>query len=166
MFQFALWACLLTAGSESLTGKVVAILDGDTIDVLSPDKKPVRIRLDGIDAPEKKQPFATKSRRALGDLVAEKEVRVEIKGEDRYKRKIGVVHLGNVNVNERLVHDGWAWHFVQYAKDNKALAAAEQEARKAKRGLWADSKPPVPPWEWRKLSAKDREEKRNGAAVP
>lgn len=166
MIQFAVLIPLLATASESLTGNVVAILDGDTIDVLSPDKKPVRVRLDGIDAPEKKQPFATKSRKALADLVAEKEVRVEIQGEDRYKRKVGVVHLGNVNVNERLVRDGWAWHFVKYAKDNKTLAAAEQEARKAKRGLWADSKPPVPPWEWRKLSAKDREEKRKGAGEP
>jgi len=131
MVQFVLLLSLLALSADSLSGKVVAILDGDTIDVLSPEKKPVRIRLDGIDAPEKKQPFATKSRKALGDLVAEKKVRVEIKGEDRYKRKIGVVHLGNVNVNLWLVNDGWAWHFVQYAKDNRELAAAEREARKA-----------------------------------
>lgn len=105
MIQIAVLVPLFALSAESLSGKVVAILDGDTIDVLSPEKKPVRIRLEGIDAPEKKQPFATKSRKALGDLVAGHEVRVEITGEDRYHRKIGVTHLGNVNVNERLVRD-------------------------------------------------------------
>jgi endonuclease YncB( thermonuclease family) len=159
--MFALAIVLLSAAPPEIQcGKVVAILDGDTIDVLGPDKKPVRIRLDGIDGPEKKQPFATKSRKALGDLVAGKDVRVEIKGEDRYRRRIGIGRLGECNVNVKLVSDGWAWHFVKYAKDNKELAAAEREARKAKRGLWADSKPPVAPWDWRKLSAKEREEKR------
>ena len=71
-----------------------------------------------------------------------------------------------MNVNVRLVHDGWAWHFVKYAEGNKELAGAECEARKEKRGLWADSKPPIAPWEWRKLSAKEREEKRKGAGEP
>ena len=155
-----------TLSKDVLTGKVIAILDGDTIDVLGPEKKPIRIRFDGIDAPEKGQPFATKAKNALGDTVAGKDVRVEIKGEDRYQRKIGVVLIEGTNVNVKLVRDGWAWHFVQYAKDNRELAAAEQEARNAKRGLWADSKPPVAPWDWRKLSAIQRAENRKGAAAP
>jgi endonuclease YncB( thermonuclease family) len=163
LIRFLLPLILLPAigvAGETLTGKVESVTDGDTIAVLSPEKREVKIRLDGIDAPERKQPYYSKSRKALGDLVAGREVLVEIKGEDRYKRKIGVVRLASTNVNEKLVRDGWAWRFVQYAKDNKALADAEQEARKERRGLWADSKPPVPPWESRTMSSARREKQR------
>src|SRR5262245_40277402 len=101
MFPAVVLSVLFAPGPDSFCGTVVAILDCDTIEVLTLETKTVRIRLDGIDAPEKKQPFATKSRKALGDLVAEKIVRVQIKGEDRYKRKIGVVWLLDENVNVR-----------------------------------------------------------------
>lgn len=170
MFRFAFAGLLFTSiglGAETLTGKVVAIADGDTLTLLDGEKKQVKVRLHGIDAPERAQPFYNKAKNALGDLVHEKEVRIEIKGpDDRYGRKIGVVKIGECNVNAKLVKDGWAWHFVKYAPDDKELAAAEKEARKEKRGLWADSKPPVAPWDWRKLSAKEREEKRKGAEKP
>src|SRR4028118_1418922 len=131
--------------AETVSGKVVSVADGDTVDVLGRNKKPVRIRLHGIDAPERKQPFYAKSKQALGDMVHGKDVTVEVKDEDRYKREVGVVRLGETNVNVTLVCDGWAWHFVQYAKGNNELADAEREARKEKRGLWADSQPPVAP---------------------
>src|SRR5687767_5181397 len=109
--------------ADTLTGKVVAITDGDTLTVLNADKEQVKVRLHGIDAPERAQPYFNKAKKALGDFIHEKDVRIEIKGpDDRYGRKIGVVRLGDCNVNAKLVCDGWAWHFVKYAPDNKELA--------------------------------------------
>ena len=89
-------------------GKVVKIADGDTITVLTPDYKQVKIRLYGIDAPEKKQPYGNASKRALSDLVAGKEVEVEDCGIDRYRRVVGIIHHDGVNINEAMVEVGLA----------------------------------------------------------
>lgn len=133
-----------------IRGKVVGITDGDTISVLDDTTtKPVKIRLDGIDAPEKAQPFGTKSREALGNAVFGKQVVVKIKGHDRYRRLIGVVMVGDENINLKQVRDGWAWHYVKYAKDNQDLRKAQEEAKTNRKGLWAEEVTPVPPWEWR-----------------
>lgn len=122
-----------------LTGKVVHITDGDTVGLLV-GKQTIKIRLEGIDAPESKQAFGTKSKEALAKLIAEKDVTVIKTGEDRYKRTLGTIYLGQANINQRLVADGWAWHYKKYSSD-KDLAALEIVARDAKRGLWADSNP-------------------------
>lgn len=121
------------AGADTLTGKVVAIADGDTVTVLDPDKKQVKVRLLGIDAPERAQPFFNKSKNALDDLVHEEEVGISFKGpDDRCGRRIGLVKIGVCNVIAKLVRDGWAWHFGQYADDDEELVAPEKEARKEK----------------------------------
>jgi endonuclease YncB( thermonuclease family) len=129
------------------TGKVVKIADGDTITVLL-DKKQHRIRLEGIDSPEKGQAYGTKARQALADKIFGQTVRVEWKKRDRYNRIIGRVYLGDRDISLEMVKDGFAWHYKRYSKE-AALADAEREARKAGRGLWAD-KEPTPPWEWRR----------------
>jgi micrococcal nuclease len=140
----------LSDDPKEIRGKVVAITDGDTISVLDESTtKPVKIRLDGIDAPERAQPFGTKSREALGNAVFQKQVVVKIKGRDRYKRLIGVVMLGDENINLKQVREGWAWHYIKYAKNNEELKEAQEEAKARKKGLWADDGVPVPPWEWR-----------------
>ena len=114
----------------------------------------VKVRLDGIDAPEKNQSFGTKSKDALAGLVFGKTVTVQSKGTDRYGRTLGVISVGGTNVNQRMVAAGWAWHYKQYQReqspaDRQSYAAAEVEARAAKLGLWRDAEP-LPPWEFRR----------------
>ena len=133
---------------EELRGRVVKVTDGDTITVFDADKVQHKIRLEGIDAPESKQAFGTRAKEALGDKVFDKEVLIEWKETDRYKRILGHVRIGERNINREMVEEGFAWHFKQYSK-SKELSDAEVEAREARRGLWID-KSPVPPWEFRK----------------
>ena len=144
---------------HELTGKVVNIADGDTIAVLDADKVQHKIRLHGIDAPEKGQAFGTKAKEALADAVHEKKVRVVWKEKDRYGRIVGDVHLGDRNINVEQVRNGYAWWYRTYAPKSKILEAAEADARKEGLGLWHD-KNPEPPWEYRK---KERERKKQPA---
>ncbi len=129
-----------------VTGPVVKVIDGDTIDVLNGDKITTRVRLNGIDAPERKQAFSTKSKEHLSELIGEQPVRVFDLGLDQYGRTIGDVYSGDKPLNLEKVRDGMAWHFKRFS-DDRILAKAEIEAQAAKRGLWADPKP-VAPWEW------------------
>ncbi|MCV0437448.1 MAG: thermonuclease family protein [Hydrogenophaga sp.] len=144
--SFSVWA-------QNLVGEVVAIADGDTLTVLDADRVQHKIRLAGIDAPERKQPFGQRSRQMLADLVFRKQVEVLTEKKDRYGRTIGkVMHQGR-DVNLILVAQGMAWHYKQYAREQSAIdrqlyAQAEDEARAQRRGLWADSHP-IPPWSWR-----------------
>ena len=142
-------ALVLTASvaHADFTGEVIGVLDGDTIDVLV-DRQPVRVRLAEIDAPEKRQPFGTRSRQALGEMVFRQTVTVQDQGLDwRGKRTVGRVLIDGRSVNRAMVAAGMAWVYPKYAKD-RSLYAVEAEARAAGRGLWAD-KAPVPPWQWR-----------------
>lgn len=135
------------AQADELAGQVVGITDGDTLRVLV-DQREVVIRLAQIDAPEKRQPFGQRSRQSLAELVFQKGVRVETEGRDRYGRTIGTVFVEGLDVNAEQVRRGMAWVYVRYAHD-PALQAVEQEAREARRGLWADAEP-VAPWAWRR----------------
>jgi len=130
------------------TGKVVAVLDSDTIDVLH-NGKAERIRLNGVDCPEKKQAFGQKAKQFTSSLVFGETVVVVPSEKDRYKRTVGDVFLSNgVNLSYELVKAGLAWWYRKYS-DDVVLAVLELEAQLERRGLWADPHP-VPPWEWRK----------------
>jgi endonuclease YncB( thermonuclease family) len=150
---FAL-AALPAVAAEPLTGKVVSVTDGDTVRVLDAANVQHKVRLNGIDAPERGQPFGTVARDRLAALVMGKAVKVHDDGRDKWGRTLGRIEIEGRDVNKQMVVDGLAWHYVRYSKDTR-LAAAERDARAAKRGLWAD-KAPVPPWEWR---ASERERK-------
>ena len=127
---------------------VVSVTDGDTITVLS-NSVGEKVRLYGIDYPEKRQPFGKRAKQFTSSLVFEKHVRVEDHGRDRYKRTIGEVVLSDGrNVNHELVKAGLCWWYRKYAPNDKKLEQLEREARAAKRGLWAEPEP-IPPWEWR-----------------
>ena len=152
-----LFVCIPALEAAELRGKVVSIADGDTCTILDAEKQQHKIRLDGIDAPEKGQAFGTKSREALGRKVHEREVIITWTKRDRYQRILGRVDCGACWINREMVSEGWAWRYVQYSKDPE-LIKAETEARESKRGLWAD-KSPVPPWEWRKSEKERRKEK-------
>lgn len=126
----------------------MGISDGDTISVMH-DGKAERVRLNGIDAPEKGQPFTNRAKQFVLALAFGKEDKVEVKGKDRYGRTIGDVILPDTrNLNREVVKAGFAWWFRRYAPKDENLEKLETEAREAKLGLWADSNP-LPPWEYR-----------------
>ncbi len=134
--------------AASFTGKVVGVSDGDTIKVMR-NGKAERVRLIGIDSPEKKQAFGNKAKQFTSDLVFGKVVKVEVSDVDRYGRSIGEVFLSDGrSLNRELVKAGFAWWYFKYSKD-ESLGELEKKARLAKRGLWRDPNP-VPPWGWRK----------------
>lgn len=133
--------------TANFAGKVVKIVDGDTVDVLWLGK-PIRVRLAHIDCPERGQPFYKKAKDFAGNLCFNKEVNVINKGQDRNQRIIGEIELPDgILMNEEMVRNGFAWHFVKYS-DNERIHELETDARTARNGLWADASP-TPPWEWR-----------------
>jgi endonuclease YncB( thermonuclease family) len=121
---------------KPFVGKVVSISDGDTVTVLL-DRTQHKIRLEHIDAPESGQAFGTKAKKALGDLVFGKEVKVKWTGRDKTKRILGVIYVEDKNMNLELVKEGFAWHYTKYSKEPK-YAEAQKAAKEAKSGLWAD----------------------------
>jgi micrococcal nuclease len=131
------------------TGPVVSVLDGDTIEVLH-NRRPERIRLSGIDCPEKGQAYGARAKHAASELVYGKEVTLLTHGLDKYGRTLADVLLPDgTNVNYTLVKDGWCWWYRKYAPGDMVLEGLETEARKAQKGLWIDPTP-IPPWVYRK----------------
>ncbi len=150
----AVVSCAVQARAALLRGEVVALADGDTITVLDTDRRQHKVRLAGIDAPEKRQPFGTQSKGSLAEMVFRQQVVVEWSKRDRYGRIIGKVMIGRLDVCLEQVRLGMAWHYKRYAPeqsaaDQAAYAAAELDARRARRGVWRDAAP-VPPWEFRR----------------
>jgi micrococcal nuclease len=144
-------ASFVMAGEFS--GRVVGVMDGDTITVLV-GREQRRVRLAGVDAPEKGQAFGQRSKQALSQMIFGREVTVVSTGRDRYERTLGIVRLmDGSSVNERLVENGWAWHYTRYSNDRR-LSELESRARAARRGLWADLRP-VAPWDFRKAHRSD-----------
>lgn len=125
------------------TGKVVHISDGDTVRVLDSSNTQHRIRLAGIDAPESKQAFGTKSKQALAEMIFSKNVYIKEISQDRYGRTVGQIYLNNVDINKEMVKGGWAWAYREYLVD-KSYVPAEQAAKQKKLGLWADPNPIYP----------------------
>lgn len=143
-----------TADCISLAGKVVGVADGDTITVLDDENTQHKIRLQGIDAPEKGQAFGTVSKQNLSSLVFGKVVDVECDKLDRYGRMVAKVSIDGVDVGLEQIRAGLAWHYKQYQNeqsttDRKAYTDAEDNARNKKSGLWKDAQP-VAPWNFRK----------------
>ena len=133
--------------AASFSGLVVKVTDGDTIQVMH-DGRAEKIRLAGIDCPEKKQPFGQAARKFVLELAAHKVVTVNVETTDRYGRTVGEVILPDGrSLNQELVQSGYAWWYRQYSSD-KTLARLEEEARTNSRGLWSEADP-VPPWQWR-----------------
>lgn len=137
--------------AEELTGKVVGIADGDTVTVLTPQMEEIKVRLAGIDAPEKDQPYGQKSKQMLSDLIYNRTVRVEKEDIDKYGRTVGHIYLGNTDINILMISQGGAWAYKQYlGPKDTAFVDAEEAARKDSAGLWALQADQItPPWEFR-----------------
>jgi endonuclease YncB( thermonuclease family) len=143
-----------SADASVIEGRVVGVSDGDTVTVLDADRRQHKIRLLGVDAPEKDQDFGERSRQNLSDLVFGKDVTVEYEKQDRYGRTLGKVMVGGRSANLEQVRAGLAWFYRHYAEDvpeadREALDGAEREARQGKRGLWTQPDP-TPPWDFRR----------------
>ena len=157
LILISLLACS-SVQAGTITGTVVRITDGDTVVVLDANKVQYKIRLVGIDAPEKKQAYGKKSKENLSNLVAGKYVVVEYDKLDRYKRVLGKILLSGKDMNLEQISSGLAWHYKKYQKeqsqsDRMLYSEAEIDARNAKRGLWYDPDP-IPPWDYRKSKRK------------
>lgn len=138
----------------SYLATVVGVSDGDTITVLDVDKVQHKVRLQGIDAPEKSQPFGKSSRQHLSQLVFSMRVTIEFEKLDRYQRQVGKVLVNGTDANLEQVSHGMAWHYKKYQfeqspEDQQAYSEAEQKARVRGIGLWVEDNP-VPPWEFRR----------------
>jgi endonuclease YncB( thermonuclease family) len=160
MLRTALIFAILAAPAlgETLHDKVVGVIDGDTIDVLDTAKQQHWIRFDGIDAPERGQPFSNRAKSTLSDLVFGKTVRVESDGDDKYERFVGRVYVDGRDVGLAMLEAGMAWHYTKYDQSQQ-YADGERGVRSARRGLWTDANP-VPPWDWRRMSKSERDKRR------
>lgn len=138
---------------QQIPGKIVGVTDGDTVTLLDSANVQYKIRLAGIDSPEKDQPFGMACKGRLSELVFNKIVLVVASKQDRYGRLVGKIIVNGVDANLEQIKSGCGWHYKQYqneqySEDRINYGDAEIEARVNKVGLWADSNP-VPPWEWR-----------------
>jgi micrococcal nuclease len=145
IFSFLIFPSIVYAGSWE--GKVVGVLDGDTIKVLKEGRQ-VKIRFASIDCPEGGQPFGNQAKKFTANLVSRMIVKVWPTDTDRYGRTFAFVFVDGIDLNKELLKAGLAWYFKQNINDYE-LAKLEFEARSKKRGLWAEPNP-VPPWEYRR----------------
>ena len=142
----------VSAIANILDGRVVGIADGDTVTILV-DRREVKVRIAGIDAPEKKQAFGQRSKQAMSDCAFGKNVSVDWDKTDRYGRTIGKIIANGVDCGLRQIELGMAWHYKAYAReqsqiDRDSYEDAESRARSQKTGLWIEASP-LPPWEFR-----------------
>ena len=140
--------------ATTLQGKVVSVADGDTINVLDEKNTQHKIRLLGIDAPEKSQEYGQRSKHSLHQLIYSKLVRVVFQKKDKYGRIVGKVTHGAEDVCLEQIKLGMAWHYKQYVseqskEDQELYAHSERRARNHPIGLWKE-KQSIEPWEYRK----------------
>ena len=138
------------ASGEEYAGRVIKVLDGDTVLILRDDhlQAPIKIRLANIDAPEKNQEYGMASRQSLLDMVLNKSVRVVTQAVDDFGRVIATLSVGDLNINHTQVQRGWAWESSRSHRNN-VFVKMQQEAQQNRRGLWAGDNP-IPPGLWRK----------------
>lgn len=144
----------ISASADTLVGRVVGVSDGDTVTVLDAERQQHKVRLGGIDAPEKRQAFGQRSKQALSDMVFGRTISVEWSKRDRYGRIVGKILVDAKDVNLGQVQSGFAWWYQKYASeqaasDQRLYAQAEDEAKRERRGLWSEAEP-IAPWDFRR----------------
>lgn len=141
---------------NQINGKVVAIYDGDTYQLLTSNQQTIKVRMEGIDAPEREMPFHQVSQKYLSQLIFQKDVILIKTGEDQYGRSLGFTYLSDgTDINLMMLQSGMVWHYKRY--NNEVIyAKAEQKAKEEKLGLWQDQHP-TPPWSFRKSERKKQD---------
>ena len=148
LFVLAVCCASAVVSAKEASYLVVKIADGDTLTALSEQKRQLKCRLYGIDAPEKRQAFGQASKISLAQLVFGRRAKIDIVGRDRYGRAICRVAVGGVDVNKEQIARGMAWMYRQYA-DDRSYSDAESVAQARRVGIWIEAQP-VPPWAFRK----------------
>ena len=151
LILFLFNAIAFSSDTSTFRGKVIGVLDGDTIEVLK-DKAPVRIRLYGIDCPEHDQDFGTRAKQFTSDKVFGKTVEVVPVEKDRYARQVAKIYIDGKYLNQMIVAEGLAWWYKRYAPKDVDLKDTEDEARSSNKGLWSHPNP-IPPWKFRRQKA-------------
>ena len=136
------------AKEESIVATVTKVIDGDSLKAKTKEGKEYEIQVEGIDAPELKQPHGKEATEALSKMVMGKEIKVTWTKKDNFDRLLAQIHVDKTHANQEMLRTGHAWHFKRY-NQSKELAELEEEAKKAKRGLWATENPQAP-WDFRK----------------
>ena len=159
----------LPVAAETLVGRIIGVADGDTLTLLDSSKQSHKIRLSGIDAPEKKQAFGQQSKLGLSNLAYGRQAIAECAKRDRYQRAVCVVTVAGKDVGLQQIHQGLAWWYRAYAheqrkQDQRDYERAEQVAQEKRVGLW-HAKDPTPPWEWRRERREHSAAKRQVQAV-
>lgn len=144
----AILVSVMASADGSIAGRVVGVADGDTLTVLDETNQQHKIRLAGIDAPEKAQAFGQAGKQRLSELCYNKHATVVVVNTDRYGRTVGDVTCDDVHANEEMVRSGNAWVYRHYDKGFEYFYSIEEAAKEEKLGLWVDESP-TPPWEWR-----------------
>lgn len=157
LIVIALLLLSITANADTYFGKVVKIADGDTVTILNDQYQQLKVRLAGIDAPERSQAFGKKSKQHLSRLIGGKRIRVETNKTDHYGRLVGVIFYNHRDINLAMVEAGLAWHYKKYQReqsraDRQRYSAAEKAARLNRIGLFADNRA-MAPWDWRNNKA-------------
>ena len=147
-------ACSSFVSADTLNGRVISIADGDTLTIIDQTNSQHKIRLAGIDTPEKNQSFGQQAKTSLADLVFNQHINIDYTKIDQYGRIVGKIKLNGRDINLIQIQSGLAWHYKKYQKeqsveDRHAYASAEDAARGAGLGLWGESNP-VPPWDFRR----------------
>jgi len=145
----------LGVSAAEFAGTIVGVADGDTVTLLDASKTQHRIRLDGIDAPERTQPHGQRARQSLAQLAHGRAAHADCPKIDRYGRAVCRVTVDGVDVGLEQIRRGFAWHYVKYAHEQRPAdradyARAESSARSAHSGLWSFSDP-TPPWDYRRM---------------
>lgn len=151
-----------SASATEVSGRVIAVADGDTLTVLDADRVPRKMRLDAIDAPERTQPYGQRARQSLADLAHGRTAQAQCPKVDRYGRAVCRVIIDGVDVGLQQIRRGLAWHYTRYAHEQPgalrtAYTNAELAARAERSGLWSGIEP-TPPWDYRRAQ--------RGAATP
>jgi micrococcal nuclease len=149
VFNFLFFYCDSIYCQQIITGKVIKIIDGDTFDLLLKANTTIRVRMNGIDCPEKKQPYFKNAKQALAINIFGKTISIVSKSKDKYKRTLADVYFNKEHINLKMVANGFAWHYKKYSS-NIILAKAELNARTKKIGLWSFPNP-IAPWDFRKI---------------
>ena len=147
--SIALFFIVINQVHADLNGKIVKVIDGDTVDILTPEKQKIRVRLLDIDAPESRQAYGNASKKYLASLIAGKSVFVKENKKDIYQRTLGTIYLEQININAKMVENGFAWAYrYKGVVNNNNMLKLESKAKQNKKGLWKD-KHPIAPWEFR-----------------
>lgn len=146
LFSFSSWG-----QTQILNGQVVGVTDGDTIKFLTDTQQQIKVRLYGIDAPEKAQGFGNQSKQKLSQLTFGKKIQLEVVDTDRYHRHVGILRINNQNINEKMIDSGLAHVYETYCKKDFCAKwkIKQDKAKQEKLGLWSQTSP-IEPWNFRR----------------